>query len=168
MRIFSALIWLCTDYTEIAIVEVKAFVLPPHTQHHYNNSMFSFAMDPSRPRPPAPPIPSNTAVPSNIGAASGSSAPAASLVTEKPDAGSTGQGVIHFMKTILDNFRTKRWSEFYLSTHRVRIDTVHCPIGSGTPAKCTVSNLSDRDHEVQNIMFNPYCLESLCFGIMRK
>ena len=111
-------------------------------------------MDSSRPRPPPSPIP---AVPSNLGTASGSSAPAASSVSDNPGTGSTGQGVIHFMREILRDFRTNLWTKFYLNHWNVRDDAVHCPVGSGTPAKCTVSNLSDRDHEVQTIMFNPFC-----------
>ena len=108
-------------------------------------------MDNPRPRPPAPPIPAN------IGTASGSSAPAAPSVIENPGSGSTGQGVIHFMKELLKDFRTSRWRNFYLNHWNVKDETVNSQIGSDTPATCTVNSFKDRDCDVQAIMFNPFC-----------
>jgi hypothetical protein len=118
-------------------------------------------MDSSRPRPPAPPIPPKT------GTASGSSAPAAPSVIENPGSGSTGQGVIHFMREILKDFRTILWTKCYLNHWNVKDDAVHCPVGSGTPAKCTVNSFRDRDCEVQAMMFNPFCFGNPCYGITK-
>ena len=107
-------------------------------------------MDP-RPRPPPPPIPAN------IGTATGSSAPAAPLVTESPISGSTGQGVIHFMKTILKDFSSSLWRTFYVNTWDVKDSVLDSDIGLGTPATCSVSDLKASHPDVQTIMFNPYC-----------
>ena len=130
--------------------------------------MFAFAMGSSHPRPPPPPIPTNTTAPTDTGTATSSSAPAAKLETDSSGAGGTGQKVIHFTKSILETFRTKRWADFYLNTYDVRADAVHCEVGAGAPAKCDVSAFEHVDPRVHTTMFNPFCFGKPTQGFLQK
>ena len=113
--------------------------------------MFAFAMDPSNPRPPTPPIPISTTMPT--GTASGSRAPAASLVTastaevisDKPGAGGTGQGLRHFMNTILSSFSSGKLRDHYLNGFGTKRDTIENNLGTGIPATCFVDDLRHKD-----------------------